>query len=461
MGEISNMKNQSGIISVIVFLALAILLILATYFLRFCILESKLSRRAQQGLQTYYLAEAGISEAIFKLKNDEVWKDNFVNNCNWESEIFIRENIFSPNTSYRFQIKNSDCAEGEITSISTLSFNEGELIKKAVRVKVSKSLVTLTNYSAIFSGGESQNITISASKIIINRGNIFSNNILDIKDGSEISAFDNPETEELEGQVLAASNLIIGDGCLDEVEAKCAKNICTEKCDGYQVGISSCPPDLVGAPIVDFDSSDNPNSLKNQAQGKEDIGECEVLCNGIQCSTKCVFTQSQFADLLLEVGQEGTLILNNDITYIDGGVELKGGQQLMVNGILAVKGTVNIWKGSPQLIIDEPGLAFASGLLAKDKINFGKQSDFSNLIATGTIYAEEEIRFEGELNNFNIVGGILAKKLTFDTLSQGFNITLDNARIFRALNLFLSPGTQYPSAEYSSEITIKDWEEIY
>jgi len=454
-------SKQSGIILIIVFLALAILLILASYFLSSTVLESELSRKEKQGLRAYYLAEAGIGEAIWRLKNDDIWKNNFIEDCGWESEVFVRENIFFPNSSYQVQVKNSDCAEGEITATSTLSFNDGEIIKKAVKAKVSKSLITLTSDSAIFSGGESQNITISASKIIINKGNIFSNNILNIKDGSEISAFDNLETEELEGQVLAASNLIIGDSVLDEVEAKCAKNICTEKCKGYQIGITSCPPDSVEAPIVDFDSVGNPNSLKNQAQEKENAGECEVLCNGIQCSAKCVFSESQFGDLLWEAGLLGTLTLNNDITYIDGGMELKGGQQLTVNGILAVKGTVDIWMEAPQLTIDESDKACPSGLLVKDKINFGKLSIYSSLTATGTIYAEEEIRFEGVLNNFNIVGGILAKKITFDSLSQGMNITLDNERVLNALNLSLLAGSSQPSAGYSSEITVEDWQEIY
>jgi len=164
---------------------------------------------------------------------------------------------------------------------------------------------------------------------------------------------------------------------------------------------------------------------------------------------------------LWEAGLLGTLTLNNDITYIDGGMELKGGQQLTVNGILAVKGTVDIWMEAPQLTIDESDKACPSGLLVKDKINFGKLSIYSSLTATGTIYAEEEIRFEGVLNNFNIVGGILAKKITFDSLSQGMNITLDNERVLNALNLSLLAGSSQPSAGYSSEITVEDWQEIY
>lgn len=453
--------EQSGVIVVIVLLALVILLILGSYFLRSCTLESELSRKGVKALRAYYLAEAGVNEAIWKLKNDNAWKDNFISDCDWESGVFTRGNIFFPNSSYQIQAKNSYCAEGEIIATSTLYINQESQTEKTVKVRVSKDLVTLTKNSAIFSGGESQNITITASGVKIYRGNIFSNNILNIKSGSMVEVFDNPDTEELEGQVLATGNLIVEDSTLGDVEAKCAKNICTEKCDGYQVGISNCPPDLIEAPIVDFDSVDNPNSLKNQAQEKESAGECEVLCDGVQCSSECLFTESSFGELLWEVGLWGTLTLNNDITYVDGGIELTWGQQLMVNGVLAVKGTVDIWKGSPQLTIDEPNQACPSGLLAKDKINFGKLSAFSNLTATGTIYAEEEIRFEGMLNNFNIVGGIWAKKLTFDALSQGIDITLDNERISKVLNLSLSPGSPPPSAEYSSVITVEDWEEIY
>jgi len=457
-----NMKlSQAGVISLFSLLALGVLLLFGAYFLSFTLREFKISEIEEINDRAYYLAEAGIREAVWKLKNDQGWEDNFETDCDWTSEVVSRENTLFPNGSYQFQVKNSDCAQGEITATSTLTFNGSQFLQKGIKVKASKDLITLTKNSAIFSSGESQNITIDASRIKINKGNIFCNNVLDIKNGSEVSASDNPDTEDLEGQVMVVGNLLLsGDSILD-AESQCAKNICTEKCDGYQSGITGCPPQVAKVPGVDFDSLDNPNSLKNQAQAKENLGECEILCNDLPCSSKCVLTESEFGSLLKEVGPLGTLTLNNDITYIDGRVELEEGQNLLVQGILAVKGIVNIWKGSSQLTINEPGPTLPSGLLAKAKIGFGKLSSFSEFTATGTIYSEEEIMFEGGLNDFNVVGGILAKKITFSQISQGFDITLDNERVSRALNLSLLPGSSQPSAEYSSVVTVKNWQEAY
>ncbi len=453
--------HTRGVIVLIAFLALGVLLLFGTYFLSFTLRESEIAKIEEINDQAYYLAEAGIHEAVWKLKNDQNWEGNFTADCDWKSELVSRENTILPNSSYRFQVENNDCAKGEVTATSTLAINEEEIIEKAVRVRVSRELITLVENSAIFSGGESQNVTIAGSKVEINKGNIFCNNILDIKNGSEVSVFDDPDTEELEGQVLAVGNLIVTDSILDDVEAKCAKNICTESCEGYQFGISCCPPDLIKAPLVDFNSPDNPNSLRNRAQEKEIAGECEILCNGALCSTECLLAESQFDNLLSEIGWAGVLTLNNDITYVDGGVGLKGSRHLIVNGILAAEGTVDIWQGSPRLIIDEPLPTTPSGLLAKGKINFGKLAIFSNLTATGIVYSEEEIRLEGIFNEVSLRGGIWAKKVTFDNLSRGASITLDNERISRVLILSLSSGSSLPSAEYSPVITVEDWQEIY
>ncbi|GAI57320.1 unnamed protein product [marine sediment metagenome] len=63
-------KNcQKGTVVIITFLVLVILLLLGSYFLVFAITETRISKSQEAGARTYYLAEAGINELIWKIKN--------------------------------------------------------------------------------------------------------------------------------------------------------------------------------------------------------------------------------------------------------------------------------------------------------------------------------------------------------------------------------------------------------
>jgi len=71
-------KNR-GVISLIAFLSLGIFLLLGTYFLSLGLTETKITKSEEISAKTYYLAESGINEAIWKLENDETARNNFLN----------------------------------------------------------------------------------------------------------------------------------------------------------------------------------------------------------------------------------------------------------------------------------------------------------------------------------------------------------------------------------------------
>ena len=64
--------NEKGVIIIITLLSLGIMLFLGTYFLSFVLAEARISKSQEVAVKTYYLTEAGINEAIWKLKNDEI-----------------------------------------------------------------------------------------------------------------------------------------------------------------------------------------------------------------------------------------------------------------------------------------------------------------------------------------------------------------------------------------------------
>lgn len=460
--------SQKGIVLIISVLFLGVLLTLGAYFLIFTLTESRISKSQIVASQTYYLAEAGANEAIWKLKNDTAWKDNFETEpgCyNWSAE-FSKNDILIPDSSYYVQIQNSDCARGQIIATSTLSTSAGRIAQRVVKTKVFKAIGSLTGDSGLFSGGTSENVDISASIVNFYNSNFFSNNNANIGWWSQVSVFDNPDTEKEEGKSLAVANLSVSQASVLNTTAICSKNTCQGDC--LEEG---CPPISISMPMIDFDSSD-PNSYKNKATLAETMGQCSILCNGIECSTKCLFTANEFSDLLWQVGQGGTLTLNNTITYVTGIIDLSGYRQIVVNGTLVADGTINIgerycWTnkgdkqcGNSQITINDPGVNIPSGLLTKSKINFGLYSSFQNIEVTGLIYANDEIRLVSLPWAFNIYGGILGRKISVTSAWSTLNIYLNNTIILEGIWAGPKPpGVENPP--YSPVVTIEHWEEAY
>lgn len=481
--------NQGGVISIIAFLTLGVLLLLGSYFLIFTLTESKISKSQQVGSQIYCLAEAGINEALWKLKNDDTtadgdaaWANDFIDSDKnpypgggYWSATFFRSDVLGG--SYTVTIQNTARARGRIISTATTTFAGEKVAQRIVKTIVFKSLASPVSESAVFSGGTSENIDLNFTYLKIDKGNLFSNNNLNISGGSQVKVYDNLETSEiLEGQVKAVQNLALTGGSeIVTSTAQCAKNTCTEMCAGYTPGSESCPPDSVSVPVVDFDSSD-PTSFKSRAQTAQDANECQVLCqkagqSQYQCSTKCIFTSSEFENLLWEVGEDGTLTLNNAITYVAGSIELRGGRRLVVNGSLVADDNIAIgerysWtkggqkdEGFSQITINRPGPTSPSGLLAKRKINFGSYSSFQEINMVGVIYANDEIKIISVPQTFNILGGLIARKLSLTSVWQWLNVTLDNEIILYGLGYIIDGQPVTPS--YSPIITVEHWEESY
>ena len=470
--EIPNSKKlklqERGVVLIISSLALVILLFLGAYFLSFTLTEFRISQSEVASAQTYYLSEAGINEAIWKLKNDSAWKENFETDpgCYTWQDTFSREGILFAGGSYQVQIQNSGCARGEIVATSTLDLAEGKTAQRVVKTKIFKSIGSLTKDSAIFTGGPSENIDFNSSIVNIYDGNLSSNSNINISWWSDVNVFDDLETAETEGKTLAAGNLNVSWSSTLYATASCAKNICEGDCfdDG-------CPHDTFSAPMVDFDSEDS-NSYKNKALTAEGNGQCSVLCNGIECDTRCVYTDEEFEDILWQVGKDGAIILDNEITYVEGSLKLRGGRSLVVNGTLVTDGTIDIgekncWTnqgqkdcGYNQITVNDPGQDIPSGILTKRKLNIGPYSSFQDIEITGLIYAIDEIKIVSLPWSFEIIGGIISRKFSLTSAWSSFNIYLNNSIISEGI----WAGPQPPEGEkppYSPLVTIEHWEESY
>lgn len=480
---------EEGQIVIIAFLTLIILLILGSYFLTFTLTESKISQSQVVGTKIYYLAEAGINEAIWKLKNDDTtsdgdpaWKSDFIDpsknpypDGTYWSATFSKTNVLGG--SYTATVQNTVRGRGKVTAIATTTFSGGKVAQRVVKTTVFRGLAGPTQDGAVFSGGTSENIDINSTYLRIYNGNLFSNHNLDIKGGSIVEVYDNPDTPSvLEGQVLVNGNILLKDSTLNNCEVKCAKNECVQCPNNIRnKKCKNCPPDSVSVPLIDFDSESS-YSFKSRAQAAQNAGQCQVLCqksgqSQYQCSNKCVFTVAEFDDLLWEVGQGGNLTLNNAVTYTTGSIELKGGRHLIINGALVADDNISIgesyfWtrqgkkqEGFSQITINQPTPTTPSGLLTKRKINFGLYSSFQDINIVGVIYANDETKLISVPKSFNVLGGIIARKLSFTSIWQWLNITLDNEKILYGLGYKIDSTPINPV--YSPVIMVEHWEESY
>ena len=436
------LPHPKSFISLIALITLSLLLLLGLYFISFVLAEFEVTQSYVRASKTYYLAEAGINEAIWKIKNDDTtadgdpaWKTEFVKepNCEIFNASFTRTNVLYENSSYVVSIQNTDCARGEIVSRASIGLPNGNFTQRVVKTKVFKSQnSSVTNDSALFSGGSSEVIRFMAGKMNIYNGNLFSNNNLILRLISNLNVYDNPETPTEEGKVLVVNN--INKSLLSTINAtaKCSANMCVGNCE-------SCPPDSVSIPMVDFDSSD-PDSYKSRAQ-----------------ATNTIYTSEEFEDLLWT---NKSLTLNNEVTYVTGPIELRGGQTITVNGVLVADGTITIGErlcwirsgsmrcGNSKIIVNHSS-GVPSGLMSKDKFNVGIYTDQINV--TGIVYVNDEFKLVSLPQSFNIIGGILARKISLTSIWQALNVTLDNNLINEAIG----------NPTYSPVVQVDHWEETY
>jgi len=430
----ANKKYQKGTVIIITFVVLITLLFLGAYFLAFSLTESKISRSQGYSAQAYYLAEAGISEAIWKLKNDAAWFNQFIINPNWSANF---SHSFADG-SYTVLIQNSELAQGEIISTATINLGGGKISQRVVKSIVFKALGSPVSNSAMFSDGPSGNINLSSSDITINNGNAFCGGILNIS-SSNLTINDNGESEELEGQLLVHNNLIQSSTTITS-ETICASNQCDAECD-------VCPAPSSDLPSVDFYSS-NPNSFKSRAQTLESLGQCQVLCNGSPCSTKCLFTSSQFSSLL-SLG--GAITINSEITYVMGSVNVSS-ENLIINGILVAENDINV--SSSSITVNRPGDQSPSGLISGKKVNFS----LTTMNITGVFYSLDQMNISS--SSGSITGAILGRKFNFSSLPS-LNITLNNDIILYGLGYLINGEVVAPNPDFSPIITIDHWEESY
>lgn len=406
MEEIYNFKNKKGFLLISSLFILSSMIIVVSFYLSAVTQEIRVSQIVRAAPQAYYLAEAGIEEAFFKLQNDASYKNSFETDDSW-SAAFTRSDSIVPGGSYTVTIANTDIARATITATSTININNVQS-QRVVKADVFKAINNIPlNDIAAFA---SQDINSIGSNVQITGGNLFTNDDIDLK---------------------FFSNWTV------DSDAKAGKDInvsVSSDLDAVNIFDQSNPPipEQTQTPQIDFDS-DDPSSFKSRADE--------------------IYTKQEFRDML----KDFPVLALNGIIYVTGDVHIKKGHTLTINGALVSDGSISVANGfsseesSANLYVNKVGND-ASGILSKKNITFGGFN--ANIDIQGLVYAGGNFRIQdGIFQNVSveITGGLIAQEMDVLVSWNPIQITYNNAHINEAIGAPL----------FSQVLFINHWEEEY
>lgn len=391
-------------ILILVVTVMAALLLSITYFLDFIVTEKKIAQSQYLATEAYYLTEAGIQQAIWKVSHDPTWLVNFQTDPDWQTS-FDLANPMDANQSYHVAAQNNGLGNAQVVVTGHLNLGDKQS-QRVVKTTVFQAQgPAATSSVALFSDNELNFNGVNAH--FVNAG-IFANNNIKVNLSSTIN---------VDGNASAANNISI-----------------------------SWLSHLNAAHLYDKDHPPKP--------AKQEMAQIDFDSNNAASLLKCataVYTSNQFDQLL---NQHPTLTLNG-LIFVDGNLTIPRGVNLTVNGALVASGNISIgadlwpfWLSGPILTINDPGSGPA-GLLAKRKINVGSYAD--TLAVNGLIYANDEFKIDAYGLNFNLNGGFITRTFTVSSLWQTLVINYNEAVIKRTLGL--------PQA--APIINVDHWEEEY
>ena len=401
--------NNKGVALVMTLLLMSLILLLGMYVLTFSLNEYKISQSQVWGAKTYYLAEAGIAEIVWKLRNDEDYKTNFETNPAWTTQ-FTRNNPFGPDSgSYTVSITNSSIAHGEITATGLININGENNTQRIVKTYVYRAMGQGSSEIGDNCGYADGNIDISFSNVNFHNGSAHSNNNFIVNGWSTV----NVDTD-----LKTANNF--NESWLSTV------NVGGEI---YAANEPNGPAEEIEMPAIDFDS-DDPSSYKNIADN--------------------VYTENEFEDML---NDNDDLVLTGPITYVDGDIILEGNRTLTINGLLVVDRDIKIGHrccGLSSITINHTE-GQPSGIFAKRKVYF--EFFAGNIDINGVVYAGNQLYLMNFPlgHNFEVSGGLIARKLTATSIWTPIDITRNEEIVSSTIGVF----------ELSPVITVEHWEEEY
>ncbi len=370
-----NFKNKRGFILVTTILIMALMLLTAVYVVNFTVTEMKISTSQAVASKTYYLAEAGVNELIWKIQNDSATGQAFLDGTLNSSNNIVRNGVFGDSkASYQVTAINTVPAEAWIIATSTYQI-AGKTSRRVVKYYISQATGSGDSWEyTIFAGGrgseQNGNFTFTGSGLVLisNGGRLHANQNLKVQ-GAEVRIND--------GVVSASNNILVVAGGLLTLN------------NSYQ----SAPTTTIDMLAIDFNSA-SPTSWKNRAT--------------------VTYTKTQFKNL-----PNNTVL--NGIIYVTGEAEIIG-KNMTINGVLVAEEEIKIVNSGQTFTVNADS-TYGGGLLAKEEIDINTSG--GAVTVNGLIYAGDDLEIVSSGTNFVINGSMTGfdAKIT----ASGGAITLNHA----------------------------------
>jgi len=401
-----NLNNNKGFLLISSIFVLSTMIIIVSFYLDGILQNIRVAKIIDTSPQTYYLAEAGIHEAIWRLQNNPTWKTNFETTPNWSAS-FTRNDALLPGGSYTVAVANQNYANALIISTSTVAVNGAES-QRVVKGTVYKTLnATPVQGAAIFAN---EDISGVGSQVNISGGGLFANEDINLAFFSNWTTASSVKAVQ-DVNVSISSSLTATEGIYDQNNPPI--------------------PEVIAMPSVDFDS-DDPNSYKSRADQ--------------------IYSKNEFSQLL----KDFPVTELNGITYVTGGIFIKKGENLTINGALVSDGSIAIGNGfsfeSNPATLTIYAAAASAGLFSKKNITIGGYN--SQVTVNGLIYAGGEFQIkDGITQNVatQIIGGIIAQDVSIVISWEPTDIELNQ--------FYINQGLGEPL--FSQILFINHWEEEY
>lgn len=372
-----NLRRNRGVALILTILLMTMILFLSLYILNSSITENRIAKSQAWGAKTYYLAEAGIQEMVWKLKHDSTYKNNFETDPNWTAS-FTRTDPFGAGSgTYTVSIVNTSASHGDITASSSIAIGQDKNSQRIIKTKVYR-LIGLNGMgtNSVINGGGTINVLNSNEVEII--GDVYSNSAV-IMQGS------NPEVE-ITGSLTTTSSITEGNGNLSVSSTTSDNN-------------SVPPPTPITLPGVDF------TSLYNQA--------------GIKLADDAAL------DATSTVG---------GIVWVNTAASI--GRNMVIDGLLVVNGNLTINNNAVITINHATGTP--SGIMVNGNVSISRSPNYNgNIIINGLVYATGSITLE-KLNTgytFKITGGVTSGNgILIKNCSRTIQIIYDNQILVDSLN---------------------------
>lgn len=397
----NNQKN--GFILIISVLVLATLLMLGSYLVSMSSSENKIARVQFLASKNYYLAETGVNDMIWKIKNDPATRAAFLTGTLAATSDISKSNVFGDsNAAFQVAARNTVPAEAWIVSTSTYQI-AGNISQRVVKSYISRATGSGTDwFFSTFAGGrgsqQNGNFTFTGSGVVLtaNGGRLHANQVFKVQ-GAEVVVNNGVVTASNVINVVAGGKLTLN--------------------NSYQ----DAPTSTIDMLQIDFDSA-SPDSWKNRAT--------------------VTYTENQFKNL-----PNNTVL--NGIIYVTGEAEIIG-KNMTINGVLVAEDEIEITLAGKTLTVNADPL-YGGGLLSKQNVEITTSG--GTVAINGLIYAAADLKITSSGTNFTINGGMAG----FDA-----RITASGGSII--LNYTPSNFQAVVNPTYNSTaplIQIDHWEEEY